>query len=87
MPAYSVATSKDQLSKLIDRAQAGEEVIITRRGKPAARLVPAEPPEPRRPDVAAATARLREQLKALPPIKSEVPDEGFRDWLYSDEEE
>lgn len=32
--------AKTQLSKLVERAEAGEEVIITRRGKPAARLVP-----------------------------------------------
>ena len=32
--------AKTQLSRLVERAEAGEEVIITRRGKPAARLVP-----------------------------------------------
>lgn len=34
MAHYSVATTKDQLSRLIDKALAGEEVIITRHGKP-----------------------------------------------------
>lgn len=34
MPSYSVATTKDKLSSLIDKALAGEEVIITRYGKP-----------------------------------------------------
>lgn len=38
MPKYSVATTKDKLSNLIDKALAGEEVIITRRGKPAVEL-------------------------------------------------
>ena len=32
--------AKTQLSKLVERAEAGEEIVITRRGKPAARLVP-----------------------------------------------
>jgi prevent-host-death family protein len=32
--------AKARLSELIDRAIAGEEVIISRRGKPVARLVP-----------------------------------------------
>lgn len=32
--------AKTQLSKLVERVEAGEEVVITRRGKPAARLVP-----------------------------------------------
>jgi antitoxin (DNA-binding transcriptional repressor) of toxin-antitoxin stability system len=34
MTYYSVATTKDKLSTLIDKALAGEEVIITRYGKP-----------------------------------------------------
>lgn len=38
MPSYSVATTKDKLSSLIDKALAGEEVIITRHGKPAVEL-------------------------------------------------
>jgi prevent-host-death family protein len=41
MASYSVAKAKDNLSKLIDEALAGEEVTITRRGKPAVELRPA----------------------------------------------
>jgi prevent-host-death family protein len=37
---YSVSTAKAQLSKLIDAALAGEEVVIARRSKPVVRLVP-----------------------------------------------
>jgi prevent-host-death family protein len=40
MATYSVAEAKNQLPKLLDRAIAGEEVTITRRGKPIARIVP-----------------------------------------------
>jgi antitoxin (DNA-binding transcriptional repressor) of toxin-antitoxin stability system/virulence-associated protein VagC len=36
------------LSRLLDRALAGEEVVVTRSGKPVAKLVPL-PREPRRP--------------------------------------
>ena len=39
--------AKTQLSKLVERVEAGEEVIIGRGGKPVARLVPyraAQPP-------------------------------------------
>jgi prevent-host-death family protein len=39
MPAYSVAEAKNNLPKLLDRAIAGEEVTITRRGKTVARIV------------------------------------------------
>lgn len=39
METYSIADAKARLSELIDRAEAGETVSITRRGKPVARLV------------------------------------------------
>jgi antitoxin (DNA-binding transcriptional repressor) of toxin-antitoxin stability system len=32
--------AKTQLSKLVERVEAGEEIVITRRGEPAVRLVP-----------------------------------------------
>lgn len=40
MSAYSVADAKSGLPRLIDRALEGEEVIITRHGKPVAELRP-----------------------------------------------
>lgn len=47
MPSYSVADAKNHLPKLIDRALEGEEVVITRRGKPVVELRPAAPrPKP-----------------------------------------
>lgn len=33
--------AKTQLSKLVERAERGEEILITRHGEPAVRLVPA----------------------------------------------
>lgn len=43
---YNVLEARNQLSKLIDAAESGEEVVIARRGKPAVRLVAVsdEPP-------------------------------------------
>jgi prevent-host-death family protein len=43
MTTYSVADAKNHLPKLIDRALEGEEVIITRRGKPVVELRAAAP--------------------------------------------
>lgn len=43
MSEYSIATAKDQLPRLIDRMLEGETVVITRRGRPVARVVPIEP--------------------------------------------
>lgn len=36
----NVLEAKTQLSRLLDRAQSGEEVVIARAGRPVARLVP-----------------------------------------------
>ena len=57
MPVYSVADAKNQLPKLIDRALAGEEVVITRRGRPVVELRPAS-----------ASAAPQPSLDAKPPI-------------------
>jgi prevent-host-death family protein len=40
----NIHAAKTQLSKLIQRAEAGEEVIIARNGAPAVKLIPVEPP-------------------------------------------
>ncbi len=42
---YNVHEAKSQLSALIAKAEAGEEVIIARANAPAVRLVPIEPPK------------------------------------------
>lgn len=39
--------AKTNLSKLVDRAAAGEEIVISKAGKPKARLVPCEQPAPK----------------------------------------
>jgi prevent-host-death family protein len=43
----NVAEAKAKLSELLDRALAGEEIVIARAGKPLARLVPVEEIKPR----------------------------------------
>ena len=43
----SVAEAKDQLAELVGRAEAGDEVILTRQGQPAVRLTPLHPAPPR----------------------------------------
>ncbi|HEX3535136.1 MAG TPA: type II toxin-antitoxin system prevent-host-death family antitoxin [Stellaceae bacterium] len=40
MDSISLADAKARLSELVERAAQGEEICITRRGKPVARLVP-----------------------------------------------
>jgi prevent-host-death family protein len=42
MTTVGIREARTQLSRLLDRAAAGEEIIIARAGKPMARLVPLE---------------------------------------------
>jgi prevent-host-death family protein len=50
MKVVNVHAAKTHLSRLIEQAAAGEEIVIAKAGKPVARLVPLEPRrEPRRP--------------------------------------
>jgi len=58
MTTVGIFEAKNRLSELVERAARGEEIVITRRGEPVARLVP-----PRAPDALgqaqALVARIR----------------------------
>ena len=56
MRKVALAEAKAQLSALLDAIEAGEEVVITRRGQPVARLVREHPKSAGSPDWA---SRLR----------------------------
>ena len=45
MLVVGVREAKDRMYQLIERARAGEEVVITRRGHPVARLEPSSEDE------------------------------------------
>ena len=47
MTVYTVHQAKTNLSKLLERAEAGEDVIIARRDTPVAKLVPLDLGRPR----------------------------------------
>jgi prevent-host-death family protein len=42
MSQFGMHEAKTQLSRLVERALAGEDVVITRHGKPVVRLVPVQ---------------------------------------------
>lgn len=44
METVNVHEAKTRLSRLLERAHAGEEIIIAKNGRPYARLVPLEAP-------------------------------------------
>jgi prevent-host-death family protein len=55
--------AKTQLSALLDNVEQGEEVVITRHGKPVARLVKAETAS--REQIDAAIARMKERREGV----------------------
>ncbi len=64
--------AKNTLGRLLDRVEQGEEIVITRHGKPVARLVPNISGVDRE-QVRAAGERIRARAASLPP--------GTFDWL------
>jgi prevent-host-death family protein len=77
----SVTEAKGLLTELIRRAEAGDEVILTRHGHPAVRLVPVTP-------VASAEGRraLIKAVRAAAAMKAtDGPDAArSQDFLYDD---
>jgi prevent-host-death family protein len=49
MTTVNVHEAKTHLSRLLERVEAGEEIVIARNGKPIARLGPLAAAEPRQP--------------------------------------
>lgn len=62
MDPVSVYDAKTHLSRLLDAVEAGEEVVITRNGRPVARLVGAQATPRRRFGTMAGAATLREDF-------------------------
>lgn len=45
---YNLYEAKTALSKLVDQAAKGEEIVIAKAGKPMAKLVPLDQPKPKK---------------------------------------
>ena len=48
MELVNIHAAKTHLSRLVDQAAAGEDIVIARAGRPVARLVPLLPAKPKR---------------------------------------
>jgi prevent-host-death family protein len=68
MDMVNVHHAKTQLSQLLERVAAGEQIVIARNGKPIAKLVPYTP-EPRQP------GRLKGKIHLTPDFDAPLPDE------------
>ncbi len=69
MSTYSIAQAKDQLSKLVDEALNGQQVTITRHGKPVVELRPAAPAG--RPVTAMDIEWLRQCRESMPSLEGD----------------
>ena len=78
----SVTDAKGQLTDLVKRAEAGDEIILTRHGQATVRLVPVKP----LPD-ARARRKILESVRTSGVAKAKVgPDAASsQDFLYDDE--
>jgi prevent-host-death family protein len=72
----NVHEAKTHLSRLLERVEAGEEVVIARAGKPVARLVPATQPRPRVPGSLAGQIVIHPDFDELPPEFEEAFGDG-----------
>ncbi len=64
--------AKNKLAELLDRAERGEEVVITRRGKPVAKLVPIAGMVKNQERAHRAFERMRERARALNLSETEI---------------
>lgn len=62
MERINLADAKARLSEIVDRVEAGESIEITRRGKPAAKLVPPKKQRALSPVDVEALRKLRETM-------------------------
>lgn len=76
MATITIHAAKTNLSKLIERAEAGEEVVIARNGKPAVRLMPVVPD---------AKMSKEDILESFRQLNAKVKDNSPEGWSYVDE--
>ena len=74
MLIVNVHQAKTQLSRLLARVEAGEDVVIARRGEPVARLVGCKPPRKRQPNLLKGKVTIPESF--LDPL----PEEELTAW-------
>lgn len=64
MQTVTLAEAKAQLSRLIEQVEAGEEITITKRGRPVVRLVAAIPVRQQLPSLVEFRAQQPEQMES-----------------------
>lgn len=77
----SVTDAKAQLTELVRRAEAGDEVVLTRHGHPAVRLVPVK----KLVDRAARRALIEELQRAAEKVTPGPSAARSQDFLYDED--
>ena len=73
MVVWNIAEAKSELSTLIDEVQKGGDVILTRAGKPVAKLMAyRKPSEPRKPGSMAGEIWIADDFDEVPPEIAEA---------------
>jgi len=75
MPTVTIHQAKTNLSRLIKRASAGEEIIIARGSKPVARLVPVGAVKGKR-----QPGSMKGKLEIGPEFFEPLPDDELSGW-------
>ena len=75
MATVTVHAAKTHLSRLIEQALRGEEVIIARGDKPVVRLVPIDAPQPRR-----IPGTLKGQIEVPDSFFDPLPEDELKLW-------
>lgn len=74
MSIFMIHHAKTHLPKLLQRVQAGEDVVIARGEDPVARIVPFEPARPRRPGA------LKGRIALTPAFFEPLPESEMAAW-------
>ena len=74
MPTYTIHPAKTNLSQLVARAEAGEEVVLARGRNPVAKIVPVAPKPERK------FGRLKGKIEIGPEFFEPLPEDELKRW-------
>jgi len=77
MRTVTLAEAKTHLSHLLDQVEAGQEVVITRRGQPIARITPVEKPKQPVKSLAEFRSRMPRWRKSSAELLRDMRDEDL----------
>jgi antitoxin (DNA-binding transcriptional repressor) of toxin-antitoxin stability system len=76
MATVPLVEAKAHLSELLDRVEAGEDVVITRHGRPVAQMSALSRPKRPLPSLASFRAKMPKLRKSSAALVREMRDEG-----------